>query len=606
MNGAAPVRILADGRLAAGNRLGGIAGLWARVAWSDATAIDEGALGRWLAEVDPNVASELALTPAPGPADAVAAFARVAAALMASGRSLAIVIDRETTPAGRSALVIVEEGRAVAPERVMAAAADLLAAAVAGLPAAGFRDRVADCGAPPIKAFLRYAYTLIPARLAARGAAARPALGQRGSLVGEGVGARLFLFTMGRGTGALGAAIAARKDACAALLSRFGLPVPRQLPVADADAAEAAAGAIGYPVVVKPADRSGGAGVAAGLAHAAEVRQAFARAAAVSRRIVVEEMLRGEDHRLTVIGGRMVAAALRVPPEVVGDGRRSVRALIDAVNADPQRGGSRSMLLPLVCDGETDRLLAAAGLTFASVPPAGMRVRLHSAANLTMGARPVDVTASVHPDNRAAAVHAAAIMGLDLAGIDFISPDIGRSWREIGGGICEVNREPGLLVHQVAEGGPDMAEACARHILAPAPLVPIVAVLGGGDADAAAQAIAAAMAESGLAVGLAAGRHLVAAGLRLSDPGPGDPLRVTRLVAHPAVEAVVAAVPPAAVVARGFGHGRADVALVAEPGAPDLAAATRIMAAIGAEVVDGSSPLDADLVRRIAARRPPS
>src|SRR5690606_2998560 len=159
-------------------------------------------------------------------------------------------------------------------------------------------------------------------------------------------------------------------------------------------------------------DRSGGAGVSAGLASAAEVEDAFERAQRRSRRIVVEAMLPGDDHRFLVIGGRLVGVVCRGWIAVVGDGARTVRELLDAANAEPRRNGAAAVLRPIRCDGQTDMLLARAGLSFAAIPGAGRVVQLQSAANWERGSVPEDVTAHVHPDNAAAVLQAVAAVGL--------------------------------------------------------------------------------------------------------------------------------------------------------------------------------------------------
>ena len=288
------------------------------------------------------------------------------------------------------------------------------------------------------------------------------------------------------------------------------------------------------------------------------------------------------------------------------DGDLIYENLIERTNADPLRIGSRSMLMPIRLGPESDRVLAASGWSRHSVPPAGCWVDLHSAANISQGARPVDVTAIVHPDNAAAARHATAVVGLDMAGIDFISPDIARSWREIGGGICDVNRLPGLLVHHVAEGTPDVASDMVAHMAGAATpaTIPIVVLLGGGDADRRAGELAGALAGQGRAVGLATGAGLVAAGLALEDPGIGDPRRLFILAADPAVTAVVAVAPPTAILDHGLGHVRADLAILPDPASPAAEAAASVLARIGAEVMPASALADGRALQWVGRRYP--
>ncbi|MGE0717139.1 MAG: hypothetical protein AB7P02_16975, partial [Alphaproteobacteria bacterium] len=226
--------------------------------------------------------------------------------------------------------------------------------------------------------------------------------------------------------------------------------------------------------------------------------------------------------------------------------------------------------------------LAASGRTPASVPADGERVVVHRRGDLDSGIA-VDVTDGVHPDNRDAVCQAAALLGLDVAGIDFITPDIGRPWHENGGGICEVNRMPGLLRHATIPGGPDVIGPLVAHILAdrPMPTIPIAVLLGGEEADALAEATAGILAADGWPVGLATSRRFDAAGLGLVDPGPGNPRRVGRLVADPAVGAVIVALSADALLAHGFGHDRADLAVaVGRPATEALALLRRIGALV--------------------------
>ncbi|MGE0717689.1 MAG: hypothetical protein AB7P02_19735 [Alphaproteobacteria bacterium] len=418
---------------------------------------------------------------------------------------------------------------------------------------------------------------------------------------GEGFRRRRLRQTITDRTSEFAGALAERKDLCSRFLAHHLFPVPEQRAAEDAAAAVAAADAIGYPVVVKPIDRSGGVGVAAGLTDAAAVVESFRAARRHSAGVVVEAFLPGHDYRVLVIGGRVVAAAWRRPARVVGDGVRDVTALVAAANADPQRrrGGN---LKPIVLDAESDRLLAARSWTRAAVPAEGEVVPLRSAGNHAQGGDAIDVTARVHPDNVALARQAALVIGLDVAGVDLVLPDIARSWRETGGGICEVNRLPSLLVHATTASGPVAVDALLDHVVpsGEAMRIPIVAVLGEGADEIAAEA-AGSLTAAGLAVGAAHAGGLDASGLPLADPGPGEPERVRLLVDDPASAAVVVAVPPRTVLALGFGHDRCDLAVSVDPDVPP--AVLRLFARLGAEVATFSgADARSQAVARIVAR----
>lgn len=262
---------------------------------------------------------------------------------------------------------------------------------------------------------------------------------------GEGRNACWLDSTFTDATPYIGTQLAKDKLLSGALLRQTGLPVPEHHRAATVEDAVRVAGQIGYPVVVKPANLDGGAGVAAGLRDAREVTAAFDNARKLSNQILVEQHVHGADYRLTVLHDEVIWAVERVPGGVTGDGHATIAELIAEVNADPRRGeGAHSPLKRLVVDAEAKALLVQEGLAPNSVPDAGRFIRLRRAANVASGGMPVAVFERVHPDNARLAVRAARALQLDLAGVDLLIPDISRSWRETGAAICEVNAQPQL------------------------------------------------------------------------------------------------------------------------------------------------------------------
>src|SRR5690606_29874635 len=208
--------------------------------------------------------------------------------------------------------------------------------------------------------------------------------------------------------------IASDKEDTRNLLGDLGLPVPQQRLVYSAREAVRAAEAIGYPVVVKPLDANHGRGVSIRLTDAAQVETAFAVAQehGRSRAVLVERFVEGFDHRMLVVGGKLVAVAKRVPGHVVGDGRHTIAELVGIVNQDPRRGvGRERVLTKLTFDEQAERLLAAAGHTRDTVLPEGAVFYLRSTANLATGGTAIDMTDVVHPDNRAMAERAIKALG---------------------------------------------------------------------------------------------------------------------------------------------------------------------------------------------------
>lgn len=247
-------------------------------------------------------------------------------------------------------------------------------------------------------------------------------------------------------TSHIGTVAATQKHVANELLRSVGLPVPRQRRVLDAATAVQAAWDIGFPVVVKPASTDFGTAVSVGVRNETELEVAFGSAHAHGA-VLIEEQLPGDDHRLVVVDGRFVAAIRRRPAQVVGDGVSDVKKLLvrmaEARRADPAHSIYRAATLddPLV-----QETLRRQHLTGRSIPAAGQVVMLRLNANVSTGGTYSDVTGDVHPDNARLAERAALCMGLDHAGIDFLTPDIAKPWHKIQSGICEINPTPGMGV----------------------------------------------------------------------------------------------------------------------------------------------------------------
>lgn len=284
-------------------------------------------------------------------------------------------------------------------------------------------------------------------------------------------------------TSLIAAEIASDKELTHKILSDLGLPVPKQKLAYTAEEAVRAANRIGYPVVVKPVDGNHGRGVSIGLVTPDEVDTAFEKALEHSDGVVVESMIRGQDHRLVVVDGRLVAAARRMPGHVVGNGRDDIKTLVEEVNKDPRRGvGHEKELTKIDIDDQAKTLLADAGLTLESVPGEGQIVYLRRTANLSTGGTAIDVTDEIHPDNREMAERAIRAIGLDVGGVDFLTTDISKSYRETNGAICEINAAPGFRMHVAPTvGKPRDVAGAVIDMLFPADRpkrIPIAALTG--------------------------------------------------------------------------------------------------------------------------------
>lgn len=299
-------------------------------------------------------------------------------------------------------------------------------------------------------------------------------------------------------TSVVGTRLARDKRITAQILRHSGIPVPEHRPARNADQAVEIAAALGYPVVVKPTDLDGGRGVAAGLTDADQVRTAFEKCKKLSERVLVEKHVEGRDYRVIVFQGEPIFAVERVPGGVTGNGADSIEALLEAYNANPLRQGPHPPLGPLKLDDEAQAMLKAEGLELGSVPEAGRFVRMRRAANIVSGGTPVAAYDKAHPDNLALAARAARALRLDLAGIDLIIDDIGRSWHESGAAICEVNAQPNLGQLTTAHLYPEILSA----VVPGTGRIPVVLIAGAADPAAIGAEVEQAFAARGLRAAL--------------------------------------------------------------------------------------------------------
>ncbi len=240
------------------------------------------------------------------------------------------------------------------------------------------------------------------------------------------------------------------------MLGQLGLPVGRYEAVRDVNAALKAAEKIGYPVVLKPVFGKQGISVYSKLLNAEELRAAYAKVAGQGQ-FLVQSFFAGDDHRILIVDGKLISAAKRIAACVTGDGIHTIKELVEEANKDPRRAQVfDNVAKPIPFDDETDRMLAHQGHTRDSVPAEGEYVRMRLIANTSNGGMAVDVTHTIHPDNARAAIKAALALELTVAGVGFIVGDITKSWREVGGGICEVNSIVGLRVHMLANADIDV------------------------------------------------------------------------------------------------------------------------------------------------------
>ncbi len=361
--------------------------------------------------------------------------------------------------------------------------------------------------------------------------------------------------------------LASDKEETNKILATLGLPVPKQELVSSPTQAVRAAHRVGFPVVTKPYNGNHGRGISIRLMTDEEVTQGFNSAREHSRSVIVETFLEGDDHRLLVVNGELVAATRRTPGHVVGDGERTVSQLIDIVNQDPRRGvGHEKVLTRLELDAQAHRMLERAQLNPESIPALGQIVYLRSTANLSTGGTATDVTDVIHPDNREMAERAVRAIGLDVGGVDFLSKNITESYRKIGGGICEVNAAPGFRMHVApSEGTPrDVAGPVISMLFPPgsASRVPIAAITGTNGKTTTARMLAHITKMSGMTPGLTTTDGVYINGQRTVQGDMTGPISARMVLADPQIDIAVLETARGGLLRAGMGVNEVNVGAV--------------------------------------------
>lgn len=418
----------------------------------------------------------------------------------------------------------------------------------------------------------------------------------RGCMVqlGHGIRQRRIWTAVTDRTSSIAEGIAIDKQLTKDVLAAAGVPTPLGRVVASADEAWQAAQEVGLPVVVKPADGNHGHGVFLNLSSREEIAGAFPVASAQGRRektVVVERFVPGVEHRLLVIGGRMVACAKGEHLYVTGDGRRTIAALINLqINSDPRRGRSEAMPNKTVdLDATVLAQLAQEGVLPTTVPADGRRVLVKR-----IGTHGLDVTADVHPEMAATAVRAARAVGLDIAGIDLIAQDISQPPRPQGAAVCEVNAGPQLMIHAHPSHGPGrpVAEAIVAELFGPGETGRIqVAAVIGRQGSATAVAVHRLLRAAGHAPGLtcADGKWVADTPCSAEPHATADAAR--DLVVSPEIDAAVVEFDWRSIAVRGLPLDRVDVLVLlpladeAEAALPAVQAMIRTVAETGTIVV---------------------
>ena len=398
----------------------------------------------------------------------------------------------------------------------------------------------------------------------------------QGSLVQFGWGSRQRRIQAAEvdATSAIAESVAQDKELTKKLLLAAGVPVPEGRPVTSYEDAMAAVQEIGWPVVVKPQDGNQGKGVTVNIVSNEHLKIAYDAAVAISDEVLVERFIPGYDFRLLVVGDRLVAAARRDPPHVIGDGVHTVRELVDEVNLDPRRGdGHATSLTKMRIDDIAVARLALQGFAPDDVPPKGRRVVLRNNANLSTGGTATDVTDDVHPEVAARAVAAARMIGLDICGVDVVCESVLQPLEEQGGGVVEVNAAPGLRMHLSPSYGKGRAvgDAVIDDMFEPGNdgRIPVVAVTGTNGKTTTVRLTAHILARSGLRVGMTNTDGVYVNGRRIDTGDCSGPRSARNVLMHPDVDAAVFETARGGVLREGLAFDRCQVAVVTNIGMGD-------------------------------------
>jgi cyanophycin synthetase len=393
--------------------------------------------------------------------------------------------------------------------------------------------------------------------------------------LGYGVNQKRIQATTTVNTNMISVDLAGDKAATKKLLGDMGIPVPKGYRISDIDDLEDTLERVGYPVVIKPLDGNHGKGATVGIKSLDDAKGAWEKAKEYSRWIIVEKQLEGSDFRALVVNNRLIAVAERVPAHIIGDGKSSIQQLIDEVNADPRRGyGHENVLTQISVDGQAMRCITNAGYTLDSKLRKGEKLNLKTTANISTGGTAIDCTDEVHPENVFLFERIAKIIGLDVAGIDVIAPNVSEPLHVSGGGIIEVNAAPGFRMHLApSEGiGRNVAEHVIDMLFPPGTpaRVPIFSITGTNGKTTTTRLIAHILKNSGRTVGFTTTDGTYIGNQQITKGDNTGPVSAQLVLKDPTVDVAVLETARGGIIRSGLGFDHCDVGIVLNVAADHL------------------------------------
>ncbi len=385
--------------------------------------------------------------------------------------------------------------------------------------------------------------------------------------LGYGINQMRFQATITCKTSNIAVDIACNKEETKRMLDMASIPVASGGICVDEEDLEMVIKKIGFPIVIKPLDGNHGKGASINVQNLDDAKAGLAHAKNYSRRVIVEKFITGFDFRVLVIDNKLVAAALREPAHVKGDGVNTIQQLIAETNKDPRRGyGHENVLTEITVDRDTTDLLTKKGYDLNTVPAKDEIVYLKSTANLSTGGTSVDVTDMMHPENIFLCERIARVIGLDVCGIDIMAPNLTQPLKETGGCILEVNAAPGFRMHLApSEGLPRNVAAPVIDMLYPPgkpSRIPIIAITGTNGKTTTTRLIAHMVKNNGFRVGFTTSDGIYVQNHMMEKGDTTGPISAEYILKDPTVEFAVLETARGGILRSGLGFSRCDIAII--------------------------------------------
>lgn len=376
-----------------------------------------------------------------------------------------------------------------------------------------------------------------------------------------------FRATMTDKTSSIAVDLASDKDETKRMLQEAAIPVAKGVCISNPDDLEYSVNTVGFPLVFKPLDGNHGKGASINVKTLEEAKAAFEHAKKYSRRIIIEKFITGYDFRVLVINNRFIAAALREPANVIGDGKSTIQQLIEKENKDPRRGfGHENVLTEISIDRETLEQLAKKNFTLETVLKKDELCYLKGTANLSTGGTSTDVTDIVHPHNIFICERISRIIGLDICGIDIMASNLSEPLETTGGVVLEVNAAPGFRMHLApAKGLPRNVAAPVIDMLYPTGKncrIPIIAITGTNGKTTTTRLIAHIVKNNGFKVGFTTSDGIYVGNSMLTKGDTTGPVSAEFILKDPTVEFAVLETARGGILRSGLGFSKCDVAVV--------------------------------------------